>query len=85
MSYREVLALPARTFWFMAGCVIRILAEKDMRAVGVGAAVQSPEGVESALSRLEIEMAGPQEPGDPLKAERDQEGFNELKALAAAM
>jgi hypothetical protein len=69
----------------MAGCIVRLMAEKDMRLLAVTAAAQGEELFDKTLTRLEIEMAGPTEPVDPLKAELDQEGLEGLRSLAALM
>ena len=85
MSYWDVMKLPIKSFWLMSENVRRIQAENDMRAVSVAANVQSPEGLQEFHEKLVIELGEvSKEPIVP-SAERDQEGFNELRILAAAM
>jgi len=85
MSYWDVMKLPIKSFWLMSENVRRIQAENDMRAVSVAANVQSPEGLQEFHEKLVIELGEvSKEPIVP-SAERDQEGFNELRMLAAAM
>lgn len=79
--------MPIRAFWLMSGNIRRVRAGNDLRAILVSAAAQSPEGIKDLQERYVVEM------GDvyvsknvsPLEVERDEEGFGELKALAALM
>lgn len=65
----------------MAGCISRILAEKDLRGLQVASAAQAAEGFEELSKRLVIEMTGRTEPENPMEATRDEEGFEELRAM----
>lgn len=88
MSYGEVMNIPIRAFWLMNGCVGRLLAEKDLRAITVQQSRHGGEAATQVRQHLEIEMGTTgrvKEEVNPLLAERDQTGFEELKALAALM
>lgn len=89
MGYREVMSLPIRTFWLMNSNVGRVLAEKDLRALTVQQARHGGEHGAEIKKHLLIEMGEvgkvANKTESPLQAERDQEGFEELKALAALM
>lgn len=83
------MALPMRTFWFMSNSIERILAQKDMRALTVAVCGQSSEAAIDHREKLVLEL-GPvveqeAEPFDPMNAERDQAGVDELKAMGAIM
>ena len=56
MSYREVMSLPIRTFWFMSECINRIRAELDMRSLSVSAAVNSSEGMKEKFDELSRDL-----------------------------
>jgi hypothetical protein len=85
MSYREVMEMPIMSFWLMNGNIRRVRADADMRALLVNAASQSSDGVTSYRERLVLELgtviSQPVVPDE----ERDEEGFAELKAMAASM
>jgi hypothetical protein len=83
MTYREVMDLPYKVFMLMNENIFRLLAEKDIRSLNVGAASQSADGMESLRNHLVIEMGdvGTSEPG-PISEERDQEGFEALRMFA---
>lgn len=88
MSYREVMALPIRAFWLMCECINRVQAEFDIRQLSIAASAQSGEGYAEYRKSLVLEITGGK--GEqPLPVEydttRDQEGFEELKLLAAMM
>lgn len=89
MGYREVMSLPIRTFWLMNSNVGRVLAERDLRTLTVQQARHGGEAGEAIRKHLLIEMGETGKVANktesPLYAERDHEGFNELKALAALM
>lgn len=86
MSYREVLALPIRTFWLFSGNIRRIRAENDMRSLMTAAAAQSAEGIESYQERLVLEIGLVMSNDEPvLDVERDEKGFSELKMMAAEL
>jgi len=77
--------MPMKTFWMMSENVRRIQAQNDMRAMSVAITSQGGEAFKEHHERLVIEL------GDVVKepvvpdAVRDEEGFKELKMLAAAM
>lgn len=71
--------------------VSRLLAEKDLRMLGVQNARHGGEVFTHVRQSLVIEYGDPwkigtaQEKDSPPTAERDKEGFEELRALAAMM
>lgn len=87
MGYREVMGLPIRVFWLMNSSIGRLLAEKDIRALTVQSARHGGEQAEQIRQHLVIEMGevGKTAQVADLSAERDQQGFEELKTLAALM
>jgi len=85
MSYWDVMRMPIKTFWMMSENVRRIQAENDMRSVSVAVNSQSSEGLQEFHEKLVLEVGDvAKEPVVP-DAVRDEEGFNELRMLAAAM
>lgn len=88
MSYREVMALPINAFWLMCGCINRVQAEFDVRQLAVLESSQSGEGFSEHRKNLVLEISGgkaPKEMPAQYDETRDQDGFNELKAMAALM
>lgn len=78
--------LPIRTFWLMNGNIVRLMAEKDLRATDVQLARHGGEGREAIRKNLTLELGNVGKVAveeSPLEAERDEQGFAELKALAA--
>lgn len=72
-------------FWLMSGNIRRVRADSDIRALLVSAASQSSDGVTSLQERLVLEVGNViTQPVVP-DAERDEDGFTELRAMAAAM
>jgi hypothetical protein len=62
----------------------RILAEKDLRHLSI-AGNQTTEGMNDLKRHLIIEMEGEKGSERKIDVERDQEGFEEIKALAAIL
>lgn len=86
MSYREVMELPIMTFWFMSSVIRRIRADAELRQLAIGVAAQSNgEGVKEFQERLVLEVGTVTNAPAALDTERDEEGFAELKAIAASM
>lgn len=83
MAYREVLEMPIRAFWLMSGNVRRLRAHSDVRSLMVASAAQSPEGIDEVRERLVLEI-GEVAKEPPTSVERDEAGFEELRAMAAA-
>lgn len=87
-SYAELMHLPVRTFWFMSDCVDRIQSQHDQRQIK---AVNSAQGGEEAqryfeaLSKSVGRVFVIDEVAVAMNAERDEEGFNELRSMAKAM
>lgn len=76
--------LPIRAFWLLNSNVSRLMAEKDMRSLTIAASAQQEgEAITQVRENLVIEM-GEVMVVDPIaSAVRDEEGFNELKAMVA--
>lgn len=90
MGYREVMSLPIRAFWLMNYSVGRVLAESDLRALTVQQASHGGEYGDQVKQSLVIELGEPWKTAErqresPLDAERDHEGFEALRALAAML
>ena len=85
MSYEEVMRLPIQTFWLMNSSVGRLLAEKEVRLQRVSASVNSTDAFKETRESLIEEMGEmfKTSVSNPMNAKRDEEGFAELKALAA--
>lgn len=80
------MELPVQTFWAMNSNVGRLLAETDLRNLSVGVSTQSEDNFKSTRETLMKEMGEMFKTNiNPLAAERDEEGFQELKTLAALM
>ena len=72
-------------FWLLSRNIRRVRANADMRALGLGLACQSGEGAESYQERLVLELGTISTTPTAPVVERDEEGFADLKAMAAAM
>lgn len=77
MGYRETLALPIRTFWFMNSCVNRIQAEQGLRQLEISAGTRSAEGYEAVRSNLVSQMGTLMKEAPQL----DRSGLNDLKSM----
>ena len=79
------MRLPIQTFWLMNSSVGRLLAEKEVRLQRVSASVNSTDAFKETRESLIEEMGEMFKTSDsnPMNAKRDEEGFAELKALAA--
>lgn len=84
--------LPIRTFWLMNSSIGRLLAEKDLRTIPVLMSRNGGGNLESVRRNLILEMGDTGKLKGGLKPvhrlaneERDEEGFNQLRALAAMM
>lgn len=84
LTQTAVMDMPIRRFWLFAGNVDRIMAQKDLRALLIGASVQTSEGGKAHQNRLVIELGTIQTVDDrsQLYEERDEAGFRELKMMA---
>ena len=73
-------------FWLMNGNIRRVRADSDMRTLLLSAASQSADGVQAFQDRLILEIGTvvSQQASMPA-AERDEEGFAELRAMARSM
>ena len=84
LTQTAVMDMPIRRFWLFAGNVDRIMAQKDLRALLIGASVQTSEGGKTHQNRLVIELGTIQTVNDTsqLFEERDEAGFRELMLMA---
>lgn len=83
MSFREVMALPIKTFWFMAFTINRIRAEVDLRGLMVGVASQGGELLVKRHQRLVLESQGlPLDEKPRVSEERDHAAFEQLRLMA---
>lgn len=77
--------LPVRTFWFMSDCIDRIQSQEDQRQLRV---VNNAQGGEQAQEYVEYltKSVGKvyviDEVALAMNAERDDDGFNTLKAMS---
>lgn len=75
------MSLPIRSFWFLNSTVVRLMAEEDMRSLTVVTSAQSTEAMRQTRENLVVEL------GDVMKIDpiagaiRDEQGFQELKAM----
>jgi hypothetical protein len=83
LTYDQVMALPIRAFWTLNRNINRLLAEEDLRALTLHVSRQSAEGCAAYEEKLRSEIFPSAEVFDPLKAERDEAGFSELRAMVA--
>ncbi|PLC44565.1 hypothetical protein C0Q88_07755 [Ralstonia pickettii] len=74
--------MPLKRFWLMSNNINRLMAERDMRSLSVAGSAQSGEGFAEYRQQLILEI-GTVLRDDPLSTERDQAGFEELRAMAA--
>lgn len=79
------MQLPIMAFWLMSGNIRRVRASSDMRGLAMNLAAQSSEGAQDYQERLILELGTVTSAPVVLDTERDEEGFEELKAIAAAM
>lgn len=83
LTPEQVLRLRLRLFWLMSQNIDRIDAQKDMRRLTVANASQSVEGAQACRDRLETELGDiVKVPPDQVNAQRDEKGFEELRAMA---
>lgn len=85
MSYREVMDMPVRAFWLMFSNIRRIRAGDDVRHLMTAAAAQSSDGVKELQEKLVLEIGVVANEPPVIDAQRDEQGFAELKAMAAVM
>lgn len=85
MPYRDLMAIPIKTFWLMSGNIRRIRAGDDLRRLMTAAAAQSPDGAQECQERLIIDIGDVIKEPSVAEAARDEIGFAELKLMAATM
>ncbi len=76
----------------MSGNIERIEAQKDMRALTIAVCAQGEEAAREHRERLTLvvgdivrKVGSESVDSDPRNAKRDEQGWKELKAMAAAM
>jgi hypothetical protein len=80
------MAMPIRAFWLLNGNIRRIRATQDIRDLMTAISAQSAEGAKELQERLVLEIGEVYKgPPQQLQVERDEEGFNELRSMAAMM
>lgn len=77
--------MPIRAFWLMFSNIRRIRAGDDLRGLMVHSAAQSADGFKECQEKLVLEIGTVVSEPPSFHAERDEQGFEELKAMAAAM
>lgn len=77
ISDQHVLKMPIKRFWLLSENIDRIEAQRDMRALTVANVAQGEEAARDHRKHLQ-ETVGTLVIGG---AERDQEGFEELKSM----
>lgn len=100
MSYKDVMALRPRLFWFLVNQIERLRAEDALRQIEIKLALESAEAYEKTKERLinqvgQIYVWEPEAPvqqkidavdttEEGLDPEFDREGLRALKARIAA-
>jgi len=80
------MGLPIKTFWMLNNNIERVQAQKDMRALTVAVCSQGSEAAQSHRETLVIEVGTIVKLDEnPLKAVRDEVGFQALRDLANQM
>lgn len=86
MSYQDVMSMPCRAFWTISGYVERLHADEAKLKLEVTASSQSAESASAMLEKLEKQAPAPiVYTGHALAnfgAELDQDGLNDLRAMA---
>jgi len=87
IPHRELLALPMKTFWLLNQNIDRIFAQRDMRTLTVAVSGQSQEAAKGYRETLiaEVGVIVKFKESSVMDAERDEQGFAELKAIASKM
>lgn len=86
MSYQELMSMPMRSFWTIAGFVDRISADDAKLKLEVAVSSQTSEAAQILYERLNKQAPAPvKHSGYAIAyqgAERDEAGFARLKMLA---
>lgn len=89
MPFRDVLALPIKTFWLLHKNIDRISAERDMRSLMVMGSVQSSEALTSMTENLRKQMGVIVDLDEAAAAVEDavfdSDGLNALRGLGKLM
>ena len=85
MPYKDLMAIPIKTFWLMSGNIRRIKAGDDLRNLMTATAAQSAEGIQEYRERLIVDIGEVMKEPSAIDVERDEAGFAELKSMAQAM
>jgi hypothetical protein len=85
LSYKDMMALPIRAFWFMNATIDRINAQHDIRAMSVAMCGQSGEMAMSHRDQLILEIGtvvvSKEDPMSAVSSEKDSAGIADLKAM----
>lgn len=81
LNYRDAMDLPIRAFWFMNSSVVRLMAEQDIRALTVVSSAQATEAIRQTRESLVVEMGEVMKLDPIASAVRDENGFQDLKAM----
>lgn len=86
MGFREVMSMPIRAFWVVSGFVPRLMADEAKLNLEVVASAQSVESAQALMDKLDKNAPEPVIlSGYALaqrSAERDEAGFESLRAMA---
>ena len=86
MGYQEVMSMPVRAFWTVSGFVERVVADESKRTLEIQTASHNGESAATLYERLDKQAPAPVKfTGHAIAsfgAERDEDGFAQLKALA---
>lgn len=87
MTYRDTMALPMLVFWELSGNVERLLAsEQRDQLETIALATHNPEAAQERLHQLAERAPNPIRLSAKAliqaSAQRDQEGFESLRAIA---
>lgn len=89
MNYQEVMAMPIRAFWFVSGCVERLQAGHDRRALVVANHAAGQESAQELMERLAEQSPEPVkltvEAVIEASSQRDEAGVSRLKAMASGL
>lgn len=84
LGYRELMEVPINAFWLLNSSISRLSAEKDIRALTVASSTQASEMLKQTRENLVVEMGEVAKISPVISAVRDEQGFQKLKAMAAA-
>lgn len=74
--------MPSSLFWAMESCIVRVLAELDMRRIGVGQAIASQEAMAQQKDHLVMQMGEIYVVEHARVVAAEPGAFDKLRALA---